>query len=142
MDIETIIAAARAFRAELVAAGKDLADDVAPKHILMYDEWKPDTDYITGDRRRDNGILYKARQNHTSQEQYRPASIPALWEVLAEPSQTGTRDNPIIYNDHMAIENGKFYDEGGVIYECFRDSGNPLYCALSAVVDVYVHVAT
>lgn len=139
MDIETIIAAARAFRAELVAAGKDLADDVAPKHILMFDEWKPDTNYITGDRRRDNGILYKARQNHTSQEQYRPASIPALWEVLAEPSQTGTKTNPITYIVGMAVEKGKYYTQSGKTYECILDSVNPLYHNLSEVKGLYVN---
>lgn len=141
MDIETIIAAARAFRAELVAAGKDLADDVAPKHILMFDEWKPDTNYITGDRRRDNGILYKARQNHTSQEQYRPASIPALWEVLAEPSQTGTRNNPIAFAFGMAVNRGLFYTEDGVLYEAIYDSINPLYNRLADLIGIYVQVA-
>lgn len=133
---------AYAIRATIVNAAKAIPDEAAPSVKWMFDKWHPDTDYITGDRRTDGDVLYKCRQNHTSQAHQRPADVPALWDVVAPPSQTGTRDNPIIYNDHMAIENGKFYDEGGVIYECFRDSGNPLYCALSAVVDVYVHVAT
>ena len=40
----------------------------------------------------------------------------------------------------MIIYNGKYYIENDIIYLCIRDSQQPLYTALSTVVDNYVQV--
>ena len=36
--------------------------------------------------------------------------------------------------------NGKYYTQDGVLYKCTRDTGNPVYHALSALVGTYVEV--
>lgn len=41
----------------------------------------------------------------------------------------------------MALENGKYYTQNGVVYLCNRDTVNPVYNALADLVGVYVEVA-
>lgn len=121
-------------------ASASLSDTDALEAVELYDEWKPDTDYERGDRRRDEGVLYKARQAHTSQAIYPPSITPALWEVVAPEGKGDSPDNPIDYDQSMAIEKDKFYIENDVIYVCIRDSGVPLYTALANVIGNYVEV--
>ena len=127
-------------RSLIVKASASLSDSDALEAVELFEEWKPDTDYERGDRRRYEGTLYKARQGHTSQSIYPPNLIPALWEVVAPEGKGDSPDNPIEYDQSMAIEEGKFYVENDVIYICIRDSGVPLYTALANVIGNYVEV--
>lgn len=124
----------------IVKASASLDDSDALDGIELFDEWAVDTDYERGDRRRHEGVLYKARQSHTSQSIYPPNLVPALWEVVAPEGKGDSPDNPIEYDQSMAIEKGKYYIENDVIYICIRDSGVPLYTALANVIDNYVEV--
>lgn len=121
-------------------ASESLSDTDALEAVELFDEWKPDTDYSIGDRRRYEGVLYKCRQAHTSQEIYPPNIVPALWEVVAPEGKGDSPDNPIEYDQSMVLEQGKFYIENDVVYICIRDSGVPLYTALANVVGNYVEV--
>lgn len=56
-------------------------------------------------------------------------------------THAGTLDDPIPYEGNMALEQGKYYSQGGVIYLCIRDTGNPVYHALADLVGLYVEVA-
>ncbi|EJW99967.1 hypothetical protein EVA_11926 [gut metagenome] len=38
-------------------------------------------------------------------------------------AHAGTREDPIPWQHNMVLENGKFYTDKGVLYECIRDSG-------------------
>lgn len=131
---------ARRLRPLIIKASASLSDTDALEAVELFDEWKPDTDYERGDRRRYEGVLYKARQAHTSQEIYPPNIVPALWEVVAPEGKGDSPDNPIEYDQNMVLEQGKFYIENDVIYVCIRDSGVPLYTALANVIGNYVEV--
>lgn len=124
----------------IIKASASLSDTDALQAVELFDEWMPDTDYERGDRRRYEGVLYKARQSHTSQSIYPPNLVPALWEVVAPEGKGDSPDNPIEYDQNMAIEKGKYYIENDVIYLCIRDSGVPLYTALANVIGNYVEV--
>ncbi len=124
----------------IIKASASLSDTDALQGVELFDEWLPDTDYERGDRRRYDGVLYKARQAHTSQEIYPPNIVPALWEVVAPEGKGDTPDNPIEYDQSMVLEEGKFYIENDVVYVCIRDSGVPLYTALANVIGNYVEV--
>ena len=124
----------------IVKASASLSDSDALEAVELFEEWKPDTWYIIGDRRRYDETLYKCRQDHTSQEHYPPDIVPALWEVVAPEGKGDSPDNPIEYDQSMAIEEGKFYIENDVVYLCIRDSGVPLYTALANVIGNYVEV--
>lgn len=64
--------------------------------------------------------LYKFRQKHTAQAQYPPSvDTAALYEVV-DVTHRGTKEDPIPYSQMMALEQGKYYIQYGVIYECYN----------------------
>jgi hypothetical protein len=85
--------------------------------------------------------LWKLRQEHTSQALYAPGETgtESLWEEVCE-QHDGTKYDPIPYNGNMALQNGKYYMQGGVLYKCTRDTGDPVYHDLSALVGIYVEL--
>lgn len=97
---------------------KYASDEDAYAMRYLYDLWKPDTDYVTGDRHLYNDILYKCKQNHTSQKEYTPDLIPALWDIVNGTNQ-GTKDNPIPIPEpfsSMEYVKGCYYLEDGTLY--------------------------
>lgn len=89
------------------------------------------------------GKLWKLRQEHTSQDNWAPGSAgtESLWEEICE-QHDGTKYDAIPYNGNMALEAGKYYTQDGVLYECTRDTGNPVYHALRELVGIYVEVVS
>lgn len=91
-----------------------------------------------------NDILYKVIQPDglTIQEQYIPGEgTESLYAVIDE-THAGTQEDPIPYNGNMALENGKYYSQDGVIYLCNRDTEIPVYQALKDLVGIYVETVT
>ena len=70
------------------------------------------------------GKLYKALQQHTVQEQWKPgidtASIYAVISASAEEEHTGTKEDPIPYVQNMVLEKNKYYTQDGVLYLCIQ----------------------
>ena len=79
---------------------------------------------------------------HTLHADWTPTAAASLFtEVVAQGEgepELGTLDNPISYSGNMFLEQGKYYSQGGVTYMCIRDTGNPVYHDLSALVGLYV----
>lgn len=119
----------------------ELNDTEAAKLPLCYDSWKTDTAYKVGDRVESDGKLWKCRQAHTSQANWKPSiDTASLWEVI-NVENAGTLDDPIPYDQTMTVYNGKYYLEEGIIYKCIRDSGQPLYATCASLVGNYFEVA-
>ena len=111
--------------------GNALLEQLATKSVLdnatdteayamryLYDPWEKDKDYKTGDRKRYGDNLYKCRQDHTSQEQYTPDLVPALWDIVGDDAR-GSKDNPVIVPEEvssMEYVKGKYYLEGDTLY--------------------------
>ena len=74
---------ARLLRALIEKAAVSLNDEDALSGVELYPEWVADHAYLVGDRVRDNNVLYKCVQSHTSQSNWRPSSTPALWVVVS-----------------------------------------------------------
>lgn len=88
--------------------------------------------------------LWQALQDHTIIGIYPPSiDTASLYkEVTREDDATlGTKDNPIPYSGNMALEEGKYYTQNGVVYLCTRDTINPVYADLAGLVGLYVQVA-
>lgn len=86
------------------------------------------------------GRLWKVIQAHTVQEQWKPGTgTESLYTEVVE-SAAGTQGDPIPYNNNMELENGKYYSQGGVVYKCTRDTGQPVYNPLADLVGLYVEV--
>lgn len=86
-----------------------------------------------------NDVLYKTIQdNLLIQDQWIPGEgTESLYAVINE-TNAGTQEDPIPYNGNMALENGKYYIQDGVIYLCNRDTEIPVYQDLKDLVDLYV----
>lgn len=56
-----------------------LEDDVAEEVTELFPYWQTETAYEVGDRVQYDGLLYKCVQAHTSQSDWNPPAVPALW---------------------------------------------------------------
>ena len=112
-------------------------DNTALRMVAFYPEWAENTEYTAEYKVQRNGKLWRCRQAHTSQTGWEPENAASLWTEICE-SHAGTLDDPIPYSGNMALESGKYYMQDGKIYRCIRDTGNPVYNALSELVGLYV----
>lgn len=83
--------------------------------------------------------LFRARQDINPVLENQPPSVDtaALYEEINE-EHAGTQDDPIPYNNNMELFSGKYYSQGGDTYRCTRNTGQPVYQDLSALVGIYV----
>ena len=112
-------------------------DNTALRMTKFYPEWATDTEYTIGYKVQRNEKLWRALQAHTSQAGWEPENTASLWTEICE-SHAGTLEDPIPYSGNMALESGKYYMQDGKVYRCIRDTGNPVYNALSELVGLYV----
>lgn len=88
-----------------------------------------------------NGDLYKTIQpNVTFVSHYVPGKGAESIFARIDEAHKGTENDPIPYNGNMALENEKYYTEGGKVYLCTRDTVNPVYNSLADLVGIYVEV--
>lgn len=124
-------------------AAANLDDTDASEAPELFALWSGDSvTYSIGARVRYGDRLYKVRQAHTSQADWTPNITSSLYEEIARPGQGETPDNPIAYNGNMALENGKYYSQFGVVYICMRDTINPVYANLADLIGLYVQIWT
>ena len=112
-------------------------DNTALRMTEFYPEWASGQSYTAGYKVQRNGKLWRVLQAHTSQAGWEPENAASLWTEICE-SHAGTLEDPIPYSGNMALESGKYYMQDGKVYRCTRDTGNPVYNALSELVGLYV----
>lgn len=117
----------------------EVDDNTALRMREFYPAWTANVAYPVDHKVQYNGRLYKVIQSHTSQVTWEPTNTPSLWTEVCE-THAGTLDDPIPYNGNMALTNGLYYTQDYEIYKCTRDTGNPVYNALSELVGLYVEV--
>ena len=65
---------------ESIAKAVETLDDEASEEVSdLFPFWGTDTAYAVGDKRQYNGLLYRCVQAHTSQADWTPDVVPALW---------------------------------------------------------------
>lgn len=126
----------------------DLAAEQMIKHQRFAPAWGEDIKegdaLVKGDKFTCEGKLYAVLQDHTVLAVNAPSIATASLYVEVTPDYTeggeefGTLENPIPYEGNMALENGKYYEQEGVVYLCNRDTGIAVYQPLSALVGLYV----
>lgn len=88
------------------------------------------------------GKLYKTiPSNHTFQADWVPGVGTESLYTRIDETHDGSKYDPIPYSGNMALENGKYYTQDGVIYLCNRSTGNPVYNTLADLVGLYVEIA-
>lgn len=116
-------------------------DNTALRMLAFYPEWAAGQAYTAGYKVQHGGKLWRCIQAHTSQDSWAPSTDTAsLWERIDE-THDGTQYDPIPYDGSMALTAGLYYIQDGVTYLCTRDTGNPVYNALSELVGIYVEVS-
>lgn len=115
-------------------------DNTALRMREFYPSWESGKAYSVGYKVQYGGKLYKVTTAHTSQADWTPDTAATLFTRIDE-THDGSEFDPIPYEGNMALENGKYYMQNGVVYLCNRDTVNPVYNALADLVGVYVEVA-
>ena len=135
---ELTLEKARVYRKLIEKAVQSLEDNDALECVTLYEKWNGDgVEYKVGKKLQYHGKLYKVKQLHVSQADWTPDVATSLYDVINE-SNAGTLDDPIPYSAGMALENGKYYSEDGIVYLCDRDTGIAVYNKLSELVGIYV----
>jgi hypothetical protein len=119
---------------------QSLGDDDAIQIKNIYPDWEVGVEYTARKKVQYKGKLYRCLSAHTSQADWTPDVVPSLWTVIDE-EHKGTISDPIPYDGNMALENGKYYSQDGVVYLCNRDTVNPVYSPLKDLVGLFVEVA-
>lgn len=127
-------------------ASQSLEDSVALTAVELFPQWKTlveeEKTVTEGFRFQYDNKLYRTEQaEFTFVETYVPGTTgtESLFSKVDE-THAGTIDDPIPYEQNMEIYNGLYYSQYDVVYLCIRDSGQPLYHDLSALVGSYVEV--
>lgn len=115
----------------------DVDDNTALRMKSFFPEWTVGTQYDVGAKVCKDDKLWKVRQTHTAQIGWEPENVPALFEVINE-THSGTTDDPIPYEGNMALTAGLYYYQDNRMFECTRDTINPVYHALVDLVGLYV----
>ena len=80
---------AEAIVAALVKLRESATDEQALSVPVLYPAWRSGVDYVTGQRVLHGGVLYKALQYHTSQDDWTPDAAPSLFaRVLIPDAET------------------------------------------------------
>ena len=74
-------------RAMIEKASLSLGDEDALEAVELFPEWATGTAYTVGQRVRYEDKLYKCVQAHTSQDDWTPPNVPALWTEVAKPGE-------------------------------------------------------
>lgn len=131
---------AKRLRERIEQASVSLPDVDALEAVELFPAWAAGVAYRADFRFRYGDKLYRVRQAHTSQAEWPPDASPALYAEVAKPGQGDSPDNPIHYDNNMELVEGKYYEQGGTVYVCFRSTGAPVYNDLKDLVNLYVHV--
>lgn len=114
-------------------------DQTAYRMREFYPEWAADQSYAVGYKLLYGGELYKVIQAHTSQADWTPDAVPALFTRIDE-QHDGSRYDPIPYNGNMELFAGQYYSQSGVTYRCTRATGQAVFNPLADLVGIYVEV--
>lgn len=135
---------------ELRTLAKNAPTKISDKAALfaknLFPIWNAEDTYIAGDRVAYNKQLYKAIADiAANNETWTPDVTPTLWQLVSDPSEKGTIDNPITAEVGLLYEKDKYYSEGDKIYLCTREDtedGTALYYLPSALIGVYFEEVT
>lgn len=85
---KSMVERARELRPIIEAAAQaGLDDDTAITAVELFPAWAIGVAYAVGARINYGGLLYKCAQAHTSQADWTPDAIPALWVRVDDPGE-------------------------------------------------------
>ena len=118
-----ILQQAQAIRDSMDTAAIVLTDEQAAKSPRLYTAWVAGLAVKAGDRLYYSGTdrLYKVVSDHTTQSDWTPDAVPALYTVI-DVAHAGTQDDPISAERGMEYVYGLYYtdSEDDKLYLCQR----------------------
>lgn len=122
-----------------------IPDEIALQNISIYPEWREGLNLQIGDRLKYQEKLYKVTQAHTTQADWQPNLVPALFEILDIVNE-GTLENPILASAGMRYYKDKYYfdETDNKIYLCIRqdtEDGTVLHFMPNSLIDIYFTLA-
>lgn len=94
-----------------------LSDRDALECAELYPQWAAGKLYPVGDRVRSGGRLYTCLTSHTSQEDWAPPEVPALWGEIRPDEVTGYNQWQRPTGAHDAYNAGDRVVYSGMVYE-------------------------
>lgn len=128
-------------RRHIETAVQSLPANDALAVVTLHPAWAEGMELAAGMRVQYAGGLYEVLQAHTAQADWTPDVSPALFAAVDE-EHAGTAGDPIPYSGNMALTDGLYYTQDGVVYKCTRDTGTPVYAPLRDLVGLYVEEVT
>lgn len=104
-------------------ASASLPDADAIEAAELFPTWAVDVDYSVGERVQYDGKLYKVVQAHTSQADWTPPLVPALFTEVAKPGEIPVWKQPTGAQDAYNKGDKVWYpDVNTTVYESVIDS--------------------
>lgn len=108
---------ARQLRKYIEQSSASLGDEDALEAVELFPNWKPDVEYERGIRVRYEDDLYRCEQSHTSQADWTPDAVKALWTVVAEPGEIPVWVQPTgVQDSYMMYDKVYYPNKGDTIY--------------------------
>jgi hypothetical protein len=92
-------------------AAAALPDEDALEAVELFPVWQTDTAYEVGIRVRYGDKLYRCEQAHTSQADWTPPAVPALWTEVAKPGEIPVWKQPTGAQDAYMTGDRVWYPE-------------------------------
>lgn len=105
-------------RAMIEKASASLVDEDALEAVELFPEWATGTAYTVGQRVRYAEKLYRCEQAHTSQADWIPPDVPALWTEVAPQGEIPVWKQPTGAQDAYQMGDKVWYPEKNTnVYE-------------------------
>lgn len=123
MSNEDALAYAHRMRTMIEKAAVSLSDEDALEAVDLFPKWAADILYHVNERIRYNDKLYRCEQEHTSQADWTPDVVPALWTEVAPPGVIPVWVQPTGAQDaYMTDDLVHYPDEEGPVYRSTVDN--------------------
>lgn len=111
------------FREFIEKGATSLTDTEALEAVALFPAWAVGVAYAKDERVQFDGKLYKAVQAHTSQADWTPPTVPALFTEVAKPGEIPVWKQPTGAQDAYNKGNKVWYpDVNTTVYESVIDS--------------------
>ncbi len=109
-------------RAMIEKASASLPDEDALEAVELFPAWQTGISYAVGVRIRYGGKLYRCEQAHTSQADWTPPAVPALWTEVANPGEIPVWRQPTGAQDaYMSGDKVHYPTKDDPVYESTMD---------------------
>ena len=112
-----ILEQAQAIRNSMTKVTSTLTDEQALEVKELYQLWEVDTAYAVDDVRRYNDKLFRCLQAHTSQADWTPDAVPALWVEIAPKGEYREIKDGMLSTEAFALGEIGWYKEKDNLYK-------------------------